>query len=41
MSYTIHKGLNRPLEFRGLQSQYITYLALGCVGLLLDRKSVV
>ena len=25
--YTINKGVNRPLEFRGLQGQYIWYLA--------------
>jgi hypothetical protein len=25
--YSINKGVNRPLEFRGLQAQYIWYLA--------------
>ncbi|MCC9137519.1 DUF4133 domain-containing protein [Pontibacter silvestris] len=33
--YTINKGVNRSLEFRGLRAQYITYLALGLVLLLL------
>jgi hypothetical protein len=27
--YTINKGINRPIEFRGLRGQYIGYLALG------------
>jgi hypothetical protein len=25
--YSINKGVNKPLEFRGLQAQYIWYLA--------------
>jgi hypothetical protein len=33
--YTINKGINKPIEFRGLKAQYITYLAVGLVGLLL------
>ena len=32
--YTINKGINRPLEFRGLKAQYIWYLAGGLVGVL-------
>lgn len=35
MSYTINRGINRPVEFRGLQAQYITYLGLGSVALLI------
>lgn len=33
--YSINKGINRPVEFRGLKAQYITYLAIGLVALLL------
>ena len=33
--YTINKGINRPLEFRGLKAQYILYLAGGLVGVLI------
>jgi hypothetical protein len=33
--YKINKGINRPLEFKGLKAQYVTYLAAGAVGLLL------
>lgn len=33
--YQINKGVNRPIEFRGLKGQYITYLAVGLVALLL------
>ena len=32
--YTINKGVNRPVEFRGLKAQYIWWLAGGLVGLL-------
>ncbi|MCH7408979.1 DUF4133 domain-containing protein [Belliella sp. DSM 111904] len=32
-SYPIIKGVNRPLEFKGFQAQYIAYLG---IGLLLD-----
>jgi len=35
LNYTINKGINRPLEFRGLKAQYIFYLAIGLVILLL------
>lgn len=34
MSYTINKGINRPIEFKGLKAQYIGYLGGGLVGLL-------
>ena len=33
--YTINKGINRPIEFKGLKAQYIAYLAIGLVLLLL------
>lgn len=33
--YTINKGINKPIEFKGLKAQYIMYLAVGLVGLLL------
>ena len=32
--YTINKGINKPIEFRGLKAQYIWYLAGGLIGLL-------
>jgi hypothetical protein len=32
--YTINKGINRPIEFRGLKAQYIYYLAIGLAALL-------
>jgi hypothetical protein len=32
--YEINKGINRAIEFKGLKAQYITYLAVGLVGLL-------
>ncbi len=32
--YSINKGINRPLEFRGLKAQYIWYLAGGLVSVL-------
>lgn len=34
MSYQINKGINRPIEFKGLKSQYIGYLGGGLVALL-------
>jgi hypothetical protein len=34
MRYTIHKGVNAPLEFRGLKAQYISWLAVGLTALL-------
>lgn len=33
--YHINKGINKPIEFRGLKAQYISYLAIGLVVLLL------
>lgn len=33
--YNLNKGINKPIEFRGLKAQYIAYLAIGVVGLLL------
>lgn len=33
--YTINKGINRPIEFKGLKAQYIAYLATGLIGLLI------
>lgn len=32
--YSINKGINRPVEFRGLQAQYIWWLGGGLVSLL-------
>jgi len=32
--YKINKGINQPVEFRGLKAQYIGYLAAGLVCLL-------
>ncbi len=32
--YTINKGINKPIEFKGLKAQYIGYLAGGVIGLL-------
>lgn len=33
--YQINKGVGKPIEFHGLQGQYIAYLAVGLVVLLL------
>jgi len=33
--YTINKGINKPVEFRGLKAQYIWYLGGGLVTLLI------
>jgi hypothetical protein len=30
--YSINKGINKPIEFRGLKAQYIGYLAAVVVG---------
>ena len=35
MEYEINKGINRPIEFKGLKAQYIGYLAIGLVALLI------
>lgn len=32
--YAINKGINKPIEFKGLKAQYIGYLAGGLVTLL-------
>jgi len=34
MSYHINKGINKPVEFKGLKAQYIWYLGGGLVVLL-------
>lgn len=34
LKYNINKGINRSIEFRGLKAQYIGYLAIGLVALL-------
>jgi len=33
--YKINKGINKPIEFKGLKAQYIAYLAIGLVTLLI------
>jgi hypothetical protein len=33
--YNINKGINKPIEFKGLKAQYIGYLGAGLVVLLL------
>jgi len=33
--YEINKGINRSIEFKGIKAQYIIYLAVGMVALLL------
>jgi hypothetical protein len=33
--YTINKGINKPIEFKGLKAQYIWYLAVGLLILLI------
>lgn len=33
--YKINKGINKPIEFKGFKAQYITYLGIGLVMLLL------
>lgn len=33
--YTINKGINKPIEFRGLKAQYIWYLGAGLLVLLI------
>lgn len=35
MTFTINRGVNRPLEFYGIQAQYISCIGMGCLGLLL------
>ncbi len=33
--YKINKGINKPIEFKGLKAQYIWWLGIGIVGLLI------
>jgi hypothetical protein len=33
--YKINKGINKPIEFKGLKAQYIWYLGAAVVGLLI------
>ena len=33
--YQINKGINKPIEFKGLKAQYIWYLGGGLVALLI------
>lgn len=33
--YTINKGINKPVEFKGLKAQYIWYLGGGLLALLI------
>jgi len=33
--YRINKGINKPVEFKGLKAQYIVYLAIGLIALLI------
>ncbi len=33
--YAINKGINRPIEFKGLKAQYIWYLGGGLLALLI------
>lgn len=34
LQYKINKGINRPIEFRGIKAPYIYYLAVGLAALL-------
>lgn len=34
--YQINKGVSKPIVFKGLKAQYIAYLAIGLVGLLVS-----
>ncbi len=34
--YQINKSINKPIEFKGLRAQYIAYLAIGLVLLLIS-----
>lgn len=33
--YTVNKGINKPVEFKGLKAQYIWYLGGGLLALLI------
>jgi hypothetical protein len=34
--YKINKGINKPIEFKGLKAQYIAYLGAGLIALLVQ-----
>ncbi|QES88541.1 DUF4133 domain-containing protein [Rhizosphaericola mali] len=34
MQYSFNKGINRPLEFKGIRAQYLVYMVVGLVALL-------
>ena len=34
-AYQINKGIDKPIEFKGLNAQYIRYLGLGLMALLI------
>jgi len=34
--YQVNKGVSKPIIFRGLKAQYIAYLAIGLVALLIS-----
>jgi hypothetical protein len=38
--YQINKGINKPIEFKGLKAQYIWYLGIGILGLLIVYASL-
>jgi hypothetical protein len=38
--YQVNKGINRPLEFKGLQAQYIWYLGGGLAGVLVAYSAL-
>ena len=33
--YNINKGINKAIEFKGVKAQYLAYLAIGLIGLLI------
>lgn len=33
--YKINKGINKPIEFKGFKAQYIWYLGIGLIALLI------
>ena len=34
-TYNINKGINKPVEFKGLKAQYLFYFAAGLLGIFL------
>lgn len=38
--YQINKGVSKPIEFKGLKAQYIAYLAIGLVLLLISFSAL-